>query len=59
MKMVEDPVFLTEINKMNPGCSFMVGDALVAGYPKGVSVTPEVVAFMKKILSEKYDVAFD
>ena len=58
-KMVKDPKFLAEAQKMNPNSPHIIGKKLVRGYPKGVSGDPEVIEFMKKTLSQKYSVAFD
>jgi tripartite-type tricarboxylate transporter receptor subunit TctC len=58
-KMVKDPKFLAESQKMNPDSPHIIGKELVKGYPKGVSGEPEVIEFMKKLLSEKYSVVFD
>ncbi|MDI7259736.1 MAG: tripartite tricarboxylate transporter substrate-binding protein [Thermodesulfobacteriota bacterium] len=58
-KMVKDPNFLKESDLLNPGAPHFIGDKLTSGYPKGVSGPPEVIQFMRKVLSEKYNVRFD
>ena len=57
-KMVKDPKFLKEINKLNPGAPHLFGKALKRNYPAGVSGPKEVVQYMKEILSKKYKIKF-
>lgn len=58
-KMVKDPKFLEEAEKINPGSPHIVGGELVSGYAQGVSGPPKVIRFMKKLLTRKYGVVFD
>ena len=58
-KMVKDPVFLKESENASPGAPHYFGKILTSQYPAGVSGTPELVNFMKKVALEKYDVVFD
>ncbi len=59
IEMVKDRAFLEESERMNPGSPHMVGEELAIGYPKGVSGPPEVIQFMRKVLTQKYDAVFD
>ncbi|MDI7258771.1 MAG: hypothetical protein QME90_02495 [Thermodesulfobacteriota bacterium] len=59
VNMVKDEKFLKESEKINPGAPHYVGEAFVRSYPKGVTGSPEVVKFMKKVLVEKYAVVVD
>lgn len=58
IKMAKDPKFLKDSEKVAPGASYWVGETLVKLYPSAVSGPPELLKFMKKILTEKYDVVF-
>ena len=58
-EMLKDPKFLEESERLSPKATHLTGDVLVKGFPKGVQGTPEVVNFMKKVLTEKYGVVFD
>jgi len=59
VEMVKDPKYLAESQKIEPGARYRVGEALAHTYLDGISARPEVVEFMKKVLSEKYGVVFD
>jgi hypothetical protein len=58
-KLVKDPKFLKDSERINPGAPHFYGKALTRNYPAGIAAPPDVVEFMKKILSEKYDVKFE
>jgi tripartite-type tricarboxylate transporter receptor subunit TctC len=59
VKMVKDPKFLKASAKLNPGVPHFVGKQLAESYPAGISGPQEVIRFMRKVLSEKYNVKFD
>ena len=58
-RMNNDPIFLKESEKLNPGAPHFFGKRLIRNYPAGVSGSEEIVEFMKKILREKYKVVLD
>jgi hypothetical protein len=57
--MVKDPKFLKDAERLLPGAPHFLGKSLRQAYTKGVSGPPETIAFMKKYLTEKYNVPFD
>jgi len=57
--MVKDPKFLNESTKLQGVTPHLVGEGLARVYPSGVSGSPEVVEFMRKVLSAKHGVKFD
>lgn len=57
-QMLKNPKFLEESERLSPNAPHLTGDVLVKGHPKGVQGTPEVVNFMRKVLTEKYGVIF-
>ncbi|MDI7260739.1 MAG: hypothetical protein QME90_12560 [Thermodesulfobacteriota bacterium] len=59
VEMVKDPEFLAESKKIEPGGRHLVGEPLARTYLDGISARPEVVAFIKKVLSEKYNIVMD
>ena len=59
VKMVKDPKFIKESDRLQGVMPHLVGKELAESYPAGVSGPPEVVKFMRKLLSEKYKVRFD
>jgi hypothetical protein len=56
--MARDPNFLKEADRLAKGCTHIVGEPLTRGYAARISGSPEIIEFMKKHLSEKYDVRF-
>jgi hypothetical protein len=58
-KMVKDAKFLEDAEMMNPGAPHFFGKNFVKAYPAGVSGAPEVIKYMKKILTEKYGITFN
>ena len=56
--MVNDQTFLKESEKLNPGASHFFGKGLIRSFPAVVSGPPELVRFMKELLSKKYGVTF-
>jgi len=57
-RMIKDPIFLKESEKMSPGAPHYFGKELIRNFPGGVSGPQEVVQFMKEVLSKKYGVRF-
>ena len=57
--MVKDPKFLRESERLDPGAQLFIGKKLVSNYPKAVSGPPDLIQYMKKVLSEKYGVVFE
>ena len=58
-QMVKDPKFIYERSKLMPGSGYFVRDTLLKIFLDGISARPEVVAYMKKVLSEKYGAVFE
>jgi tripartite-type tricarboxylate transporter receptor subunit TctC len=58
-KMVKDREFLKESTRLQGVTPHIVGKELAENYPAGVAGPPEVVQFMRKTLSEKYNIRFD
>lgn len=56
--MAKDPEFLKEADRLAKGATHIVGEPLTRGYAARISGSPETVQFMKRYLSEKYDVRF-
>ncbi|MDI7261098.1 MAG: hypothetical protein QME90_14415 [Thermodesulfobacteriota bacterium] len=56
--MAKDPKFLKEADRLAKGAIHIVGEPLTRGYAARISGSPETIEFMKKYLSEKYDVRF-
>ncbi len=56
--MAKDPEFLKEAERLAKGATHIVGEPLVRGFAKSVAGTPETIQYMKKYLTEKYDIRF-
>lgn len=59
IEMVRDPKFLEDAEKESPGAPHLTGEDLARVYPPGVVAPPDVIQFMRKFLTERYDVRFD
>jgi len=51
--MSKDPKFLSMAEKLNPGAPRLTGENLLVAFRLGVSARPEVVGFMKTVLTKK------
>jgi len=58
-RMVKDPRFLKEADKLTPGAPHFLGEWLRRAYPAGVAGSAETIEFMKKYLTDHYKVSFD
>ena len=58
-KMVKDPEFLKASMMLTHGAPHVYGKALLKGYAKGVSGSPEVLDYMKEYLTKEYNMVFD
>ena len=59
LKMVKDPKFLKEAEKLIPGTPHFFGEKLARNYPKGVGGDPKTLKYMKKFYTEKHGVVFE
>ncbi|MDI7261971.1 MAG: hypothetical protein QME90_18915, partial [Thermodesulfobacteriota bacterium] len=59
VEMVNSLEFHNESEKIEPGARYLVGETLARTYLDGISARPEVVEFIKKVLSEKYGIVLD
>ena len=57
-QMVKDPKFLHERDRLIPGSGYFDRETLLKIYLDGISARPEVVTYMKKVLSDMYGVKF-
>jgi len=58
-KMVKDPAFLKEAEKLIPGSPHLFGEKLIRSYPEGVGGDPKILDYMKKYYIENHGVVFD